>query len=35
MASAWKPFFGGFGRASVEAIREALGKALPKGPLLE
>jgi hypothetical protein len=25
-------FCQGFGRASIEAIREALGKALPKGP---
>jgi hypothetical protein len=34
MASAWKPFFCyGFDRASVEASGEALGKALPKGPL--
>jgi hypothetical protein len=32
MASAWKPFFLGFGRASVKASGEALGKALPKGP---
>jgi hypothetical protein len=35
MSSAWKPFFClGFGKASVEASGEALGKALPKGPLI-
>jgi hypothetical protein len=37
MASPWlqlgSRFFVGFGRASVEASGEALGKALPKGPL--
>jgi hypothetical protein len=27
-------FFFGFGRASVEASGEALGKALPKGPYI-